>query len=33
VLKVSRLGLDFLAKSIQKTLKVDIHSFLAWRSA
>jgi len=33
VLKVDRPGFDSLAESNQKTLKVDNHSFPAWRSA
>jgi len=34
VLKVSRLGFDGSPGRVnQKTLKVDIHSFSAWRSA
>jgi len=33
LLKVGRSGLDSLDESDQKTLKVAIHSFPAWRSA
>jgi len=33
VLKVGRLGFDFLAELNRKTLKIDIHSFPTWRSA
>jgi len=33
VLKVDRSAFDSLVKSNQKTLKVGIHSFPAWRSA
>jgi len=33
VLKVDRPGFDSLTESEQNTLKVGIHSFLAWRSA
>jgi len=33
VLKVGGLGFDSLAESNQKTLKVDIYSFPAWRLA
>jgi len=32
-LALSRLGFDSLAKSHQRTFKVGIHSFLAWRLA